>query len=191
MTIRFRVCGFLAALCLLAAWQFAGADEKSDRDKDNAKPLTDQEFIAQALEMNLGEVNTSQLAIKMASNDDVKKFAKQMVEDHDKLGKKLLDLANSKRVVVPTGIPVQQAQRMQTLTRLTGKDFDRQYMDMMVRDHEQAVKMCERCEKSKDENVSKLCKDTLGELRDHLKEARAIQEKLTGKSDKDKDRDRK
>jgi len=183
MRTTFRTLGLLAALGLLAVgFRFAGADEKKS---DESKPLTEQEFIGKAIDGNLAGINLSQLAKRVSSNDDVKKFADQLIADHEKMDKGVLDLANKKKVAVATGLSPQQREALAKLSRLSGKDFDREYVDIMVKDHEEAVKMFERCEKdTKDEAVKKLCEDALPKLRDHLKEAKSLQDKLGGKDKK-------
>jgi putative membrane protein len=79
---------------------------------------------------------------------------------------------------------------MRRLSGLTPKDFDREWVNLMVKNHEDAVKQFEHCAKSKDEGVRKLAEDALPKVRDHLKEAKSLQDKLSGKSN-DKNNDKK
>jgi putative membrane protein len=187
MRSTFRTLGLLAAVGLLAVgFRFAGADDKKNDDKksDDTKPLTEPEFIGKTIDANLTEINLANLAKKLSTNDDVKKYADHLIADHEKLDKMALDLANKKKVAVATGLSPQQREAWAKLSALSGKDFDRQYADMMVKDHEEAVKMFERCEKdTKDDAVKKLCEDALPKLRDHLKEAKSLQDKI-GKPEK-------
>jgi putative membrane protein len=187
MRTTFRTLGLLAVVGLLFGVGFARANDKKDSDKkDNEKPLTEQEFLGKAVDANLTEINLAQLAKKLSTNDDVKKFADHLIADHEKMDKRVLDLANQKKVAVASGLNPKEREEWTKLSRLSGKDFDRQFADMMVKDHEEAVKMFEHCEKNtKDETVKKLCEDALPKLRDHLKEAKSLQDKVSGKSEKD------
>jgi putative membrane protein len=180
MKIGFRTLGSLAATCLfVAGFRLVAADE---RKGDDAKPLTDQEFIARVIDANLTEVNLSNLAGKSASDEEVKKFAQHLIDDHKMMNQKALELANAKKVAVASGLNPKQREAMATLSRLSGKDFDRKFVDTMVMDHEEVMKMFERCQKdTKDEAVKKLCEEALPTVRDHLKEARSLQEKLGSK----------
>jgi putative membrane protein len=176
MRTTFRTLGLLVALGLLAVGlRFAVADDP----KETTKPLTEQEFIGRAIDANVTEINLANLAKKLSSNDDVKKFADHILAEHEKMNKQVMDLANQKKVAVATGLNPKEREAWTKLSRLSGKDFDREYADMMVKDHEDALKMFERCEKdTKDEAIKKVCEDALPKLRDHLKEAKSLQDKL-------------
>src|SRR5579871_2623479 len=65
------------------------------------RPLTDAEFTILAGSSGLLEVQSSQLAQQRATSDDVKKFAKQMVDDHTKLNQQMAQLLAQKNMGVP------------------------------------------------------------------------------------------
>jgi putative membrane protein len=62
-----------------------------------------------------------------------------------------------------------------------GKSFDRAYMEQMIEDHKAAVELFETAadDENLDINLRGYAKATLPTLRDHLKQAQAIQSKLT------------
>jgi putative membrane protein len=61
-----------------------------------------------------------------------------------------------------------------------GKDFDRNYMELMVEDHETAVELFESAADNEtlDVDLRSYAKRMLPTLRDHLKQAQAIESKL-------------
>jgi len=62
-----------------------------------------------------------------------------MVKDHTVALSQLQQLAQQKNITVPEGIP-DDAQQLQTkLQSVTGKQFDKDYMDAMVQDHQKDV----------------------------------------------------
>ena len=65
-----------------------------------------------------------------------------------------------------------------TLRGLTGNAFDRRYMQMMVRDHEQAVALFTSAAQSDDVQVRAYATQTLPVLQAHLTRARNISSKV-------------
>jgi len=67
------------------------------------------------------------------------------------------------------------------LSKLSGADFDRQYMEMMVKDHVKDVKEFEEAStKAKDADVKAWAAKTLPTLREHLQLARDVNSKVAG-----------
>ena len=67
------------------------------------------------------------------------------------------------------------------LAKLSGADFDREYMDMMVKDHVKDVKEFEDAStKAKDADVKAWAAKTLPTLREHLQMARDVNSKVSG-----------
>ena len=68
------------------------------------------------------------------------------------------------------------------LSKLSGADFDREYMDMMVKDHTKDVKEFEDAStKAKDADIKAWAAKTLPTLREHLQMARDVNSKVSGK----------
>jgi len=85
------------------------------------------------------------------------------------------------RVEANTGETLKDQENTNKLMGLSGDAFDREYMDMMVKDHEKDVKEFERAStKAKDPDVRAFAAKTLPTLRDHLQQARDIQGRLKG-----------
>jgi putative membrane protein len=76
------------------------------------------------------------------------------------------------------------------LSRLSGADFDREYMRMMVKDHAKKVEMFEReATKGKDPDVKAWAAKTLPTVREHLQMARDLNAKTDASSGKDSTKD--
>jgi len=61
----------------------------------------------------------------------------------------------------------------------TGADFDKAYVDAIVKDHEEDVKAFQReADKGKDEQIKAFATETLPVLQGHLEKIKAIQSKL-------------
>jgi len=63
---------------------------------------TDERMMKQLAESNLAEISTGKLAQEKAQSEEVKSFAKKMVDDHTKSLEELRQLAQSKGVTLPS-----------------------------------------------------------------------------------------
>ncbi|HEX4782437.1 MAG TPA: DUF4142 domain-containing protein [Usitatibacter sp.] len=146
--------------CLGASW-LAGAANV---------PAADKKFMEDAAVDGMTEVEAGKIAQGRASNADVKQFASRMVEDHTKAGDKLKSIASSKGVALPSGPDKKHQADLDKLSK--SQNFDRDYMDAMVKDHKKAVGDFEKQSKSaKDPDVKNFASSTLPTLQEHLKMA--------------------
>jgi len=167
---------FLTACVILSA----RADEAAKTGKAG-KTDSDQHFVTKASGAGLGEVNLGNLAAKKATNPAVKKFAERMVADHTKANAELIRLANKKSLKVASEMTADDQKCWDKLLKMNGADFDREYMTSQVKDHKEAVSLFEKESKDgKDEDLKKWAKTTLPALREHLKMAQDIHDKVKG-----------
>jgi putative membrane protein len=83
------------------------------------------------------------------------------------------------RVDANTGMDLSDQEHMNKLSGLTGDAFDREYINMMVKDHEKDVKEFEKAStKAKDADVRAFAAKTLPTLREHLQQVRDIQSRM-------------
>jgi putative membrane protein len=84
----------------------------------------DKTFMMNAAKGGMMEVEWGKLAAQNAQNADVKKFGNRMVTDHSKANSELMALAKEEGVSLPAA-------------KSAGKwKSDKDYMDMMVKDHQ-------------------------------------------------------
>jgi putative membrane protein len=102
---------------------------KSKVDDDGAA-FMDAAAIGGMMEVDLGN-----LALEKATNAQVKKFAAQMVTDHTNANTELKALAAKLEHLLPSAYPADIQAHMDAMKKLSGKEFDTHYMDMMVNDH--------------------------------------------------------
>src|SRR5438270_12237616 len=98
----------------------------------NHPPLTpaEQEFIRKAAGGGLGEVKLGQLAEQKATNPEVKRFARRMIEDHAKANGMLKAALSLPGVTAPSTIAAEAQQAYDRLSRLSGREFDRAYVEV-------------------------------------------------------------
>ncbi|MDB6066169.1 MAG: outer membrane protein [Pedosphaera sp.] len=142
---------------------------------------SDYKFVVDAAQGGMAEVSLAQLAEQKAANPDVKQFAARMVQDHSKADQQLTQLASQKGATLPTAIPSSEQREMDRLRNLSGTDFDKAYMDHMVRDHKSDVKEFQRASKrAKDPDVKSFAASTLPTLEDHLRMAENLDTTVKG-----------
>jgi putative membrane protein len=141
------------------------------RDTDANRPATDAPAVGTAGEAPNRDINTldrdwfedramagmtevklGELASQKAQNADVKAFGRMMVQDHTKAGDALKEIGAKHNVMAPTTLDDDHREKLDRLSKLSGAEFDREYINTMVDDHEATLKAVEdRVDKSGDD----------------------------------------
>ena len=88
----------------------------------------DERMMKQFAQSHLSEIALGKLAQEKAQSNEVKSFAKKMLDDQTKAHEELKQLAQSKGVVLPVEADRQQQSVEKKLAALSAEKFDRQYM---------------------------------------------------------------
>jgi putative membrane protein len=174
----------LVAALLCAAGTVSAQESASSAQSpsDAQMSASVKEFVDKAGTSGLAEVEMGQLGVQKAKNSQVKAFAKQIVADHTKANQELVTATKGKGVQVPSSrTDMHKAMMEKFQQQEAGKSFDRAYMEQMIEDHKAAVELFETAadDENLDMNLRGYAKATLPTLRDHLKQAQAIESKLT------------
>ena len=144
--------------------------------KDSAK------FSTEAAQGGLAEVEMGRLAAQKAGNPSVREFGQRMVADHSKANAELKALAARKGLQLPSDMNSDQKSEMAKLEKLSGAEFDREYMSAMLKDHEEDVKAFEtQSKEGNDADVKAFAAKTLPTLQEHLQMARDAAQKVGAK----------
>ena len=132
--------------------------------------------IAQA---NIVEVDAGKLALEKSQNDEVKKFAQMMVDDHGKALNDVQALATSKSVSLPTEPDTKHKTAMAKLKAAKGSTFDTQYMKRAgLADHEATDRLLKMTSlHAKDADLKALAGKMLPVVEGHLQHARETSKK--------------
>jgi putative membrane protein len=140
----------------------------------------DQQFVDEAAQGGMAEVKLGQLASQKASSATVKQFGQQMVSDHTQANNQLKQLAARKGIALATDIGKENQETMNQLTKLSGAEFDRQYIQHMTDDHTKDVASFQReAQQGQDPDLKAWAAQTLPTLQRHLQQVRSVQENLT------------
>jgi len=108
----------------------------------------DAKFATQAAVGGMAEVELGKLALQKSSNAQVKEFATMMVNDHGKANTELMEIAAAKNITLPSTVDDDHKKKMDDLSKKSGSDFDKAYVDAMVDGHKSTLKLME--DESKD-----------------------------------------
>jgi len=172
--------GLLLALST-AAW--AGTTTPHATGANQNTTLTTRQFIEHAAIGGMAEVKLGQLAQQKAASDEVKNFGKRMVDDHSKANDELKRLASKKHVTLPKDVGAKHKSVYERLSKLSGQEFDREFMDTMAKDHQEVVAEFEKAAKSSDPDVQAFASRTLPTLHAHLDSAQQIVSSVNGRGE--------
>lgn len=178
------LCVILAAVTVvlpgMAQQTRAGAD-KTDTVPKKTLDESEKKFLKDASIGNMAEVELGKLAQQKAKADQVKQFGQMMVHDHSSAEDQLKSLAASQQVSLPTQLDAKHKNAKASISKLTGQEFDRAYMTLMVQEHTEDVKKFERqASTAHNQSVKQFATTTVPTLKDHLKEAKDLSKKIQG-----------
>ena len=129
----------------------------------------DRRFIEKAARSGMAEVEMGKLAQDKAASNQVKAFARKMAEDQSRANDELKQLAAAKGVALPTDIAAKDRREINKLSKLSGAEFDREYMKSMVSDHQKDLsEFKSESKSSRDNDVKSFAAKTLPTLQQHL-----------------------
>ena len=166
--MRSLVCLFaVGALVALPAF----AQIKSDQKIDNA----DAAAMKQLAQANLNEIEGGKAAASKAQSPDVKRFAQKMVDDHTQMLNDLKALARQKSVSLPESVSLKDMAQMKLMERSSGAEFDKKYMEEMVKDHQNDLKeVQDLAAKAKDADFRAAVQKASSKIAEHLQLAQRI-----------------
>ena len=136
----------------------------------------DSAFAMKAAQGGMAEVKLGQLATEKGSSQTVKDFGQKMVDDHGKANNELKQLASQKSWTLPTDISAKDQATYDRLSKLSGAQFDKEYMADMVKDHKADVAEFQReADRGTDPDLKAWAAKTLPTLQQHLSMAQSGQ----------------
>ncbi len=121
---------------------------------------SDKNWVSDQLADGTAEIELAKMAKDHAASAQVKQFADMMVQDHTIAGEELKHIAMT--YAIPTDVKIDDKHQnlMAKLSKLQGADFDKEYINAMVDDHQDAVQ----------------------DLRSRVDEQRSLSDRVTGKN---------
>jgi len=128
----------------------SGADSSSTKTDTTTKTTTattttvDSSSVKFANKAGMGgmaEIQLSKLAQQKSTNKKIKDFADMMVTDHTKAADTLSAIAKAKNITLPASLDADHQKKYDDLSKMSGADFDKGYVKIMVSDHQDAVNL--------------------------------------------------
>lgn len=135
------IVGVLLATATLAAAPLHGKAQSgapaSPGPLERAQPGHESRaFVNEMAIAGMAEVQLGKLAAARGSHAEVKAFGQQMVTDHSKANEELKQAASPLGVTPPTELDQKHKDLAAKLSKLSGAEFDREYMSAMVQGHQ-------------------------------------------------------
>jgi putative membrane protein len=135
---------------------------------------------------NQAEIHMGQMGVQSAQSPEVKQYAQTIADDHQKNDQQLQQLAQQNGIELE-GKAFQKKQEdsqdhMKKLEGKTGAEFDKQYVEIMAKDHKKDVKEVEKAAKeARKQNKTELAsflEQTKTGLQGHLQEAQRLEKSV-------------
>ncbi|MEX2271115.1 MAG: DUF4142 domain-containing protein [Vicinamibacterales bacterium] len=140
----------------------------------------DRSWVQQQLADGDAEVRLGRLAQERGASADVRAFGAMMVEKHTIAGTELKRIAMRHNVEPKPDARDDHDDLFERLSKLSGPEFDRAYLDAMVDEHEDAADALENKANKNDEHadVKDWASKTLPEVKQHLERAKDLLQRL-------------
>jgi putative membrane protein len=136
--------------------------------KETGTMPKDRQFVMKAASTDMAEIKLAKLAMEKGTSPDVKQFAQRMIADHTKTSNELKTIAKKQNISLPTDVTPEQKMTYDRLSRLTGPEFDRAYMEVMAKDHGEAVtEFTKQATEGSDPELKQFASKTLPTLKEH------------------------
>jgi putative membrane protein len=186
--------GLLSVVCLIltfvAAFGLAACNrengvEAAPEDRTTSLSQSERDFMMEAAQADLAEIDMAQVALQNSGTGDVKDFANMIKIDHTSALEDLTELMKDTNVPQPKSIPVELQQDISRMRSLTGGEFDREFVNMIVSEHQKAIEMFrDQQSTAQNQDVKKYVEDTLPRLEMHLEKAQRLQTKVFSTPDR-------
>ena len=141
--------------------------------------ITPNGFMTGAAYSGMAEVEAGKMAVSKTKNAEVKQFAQQMIAEHTRANNELKQLAAKKSAALPTDLDAAHKAMAENMSKLSGDEFDREYMNGQVADHEKTVALFQgQADGGTDADAKAFAAKTLPALKMHLEMARKLNGKM-------------
>jgi putative membrane protein len=124
----------------------------------------------------MAEVALGKMAAAKGASKDVKDFGNMMVMDHSKANDELKTIAKGKNITLPAGLDAEHRAKSDSLSKLSGKDFDKAYVDAMIDGHKKTLSLMQtEASNGKDAELKAFAGKTAPVVQLHLEKILKIQ----------------
>ncbi|RCH56066.1 hypothetical protein DJ568_04780 [Mucilaginibacter hurinus] len=156
-----------------------GCEERRGRNYNTKQADSDlSAFVNEAAENSLTIAEASNLAKSHSANPDIKKFADTLFNHHTSLNEGLQNIASDTQVSYTDTISLNNQREVAVLSETDAKAFDTTYVNMMLKYHEQAVKLFTKAVNSKQPAIQSFAQKNVNAITAHLNTVRNMHASL-------------
>ena len=148
-------------------------------------PPNDAQIAQIVLTADTVDVDYGKLAVKKTSNAEVKAFAETMIRDHTAVNEKAAALAKKLNLTpaesaTSKSLKADGDKMLATLTKMSGAEFDKAYVDNEVSYHESVIGAIEKTliPNAKNADLKGLLESGMPIFKSHLEHAKHLQQSL-------------
>ena len=131
--------GIGLSACTRSGDKVEAAREPGDVNSSNTLTADDKEFIEYASEMHAGEIKLAELAKQKSSRDDIKDYADAVIDSHTDALERLSKDTGQNLTLKNTNASFDTQRHADYLSPLSGPEFDREFIALMIADHKDAA----------------------------------------------------
>jgi putative membrane protein len=160
------------------AWAFAAAITLTvsiahSQTNNSQTKKADQQFMNEAIQGDLSEVNIGKLAQQKGESQGVKQFGQMLEQDHGQHLRQAKNTAQQLGLTAPTQPNAKQKEMYNNLSKLSGDQFDKQFAQDMVNDHKEDITAYQKEVKSEGP-LADFALQTVPTLQKHLQTAQSL-----------------
>jgi len=167
--------------------------------------MTDDKVLRHLHHANMEEIKAGQMAQSKASSSGVKDYARTLVQDHQQADKQVLAMADKMHVDMKKNMEMgdmdhskmdhskmdhsqmsgmdqdkmkQHQAKMDEMQKLSGKEFDRAFLSMMVDGHDHVIQMVNTAQSNAKGDLKAMLDHMLPTLERHKQMAQDLMQKL-------------
>ncbi len=123
---------------------------------------SERQDLRSGAEASLAQIEYSRLAQQRAQSNDVKQFANQIVDRRTRMLTDLRDFASRHNVTLPSQVSSKDRREVDRLSKLSGADFDREYLKAIEDHQNQRIAAWQRIsQQTKNEDLKQFATNTV------------------------------
>ena len=142
---------------------------------------TDESFVKEAARGSQMEVELGRMAQQKSTNQEVRQLAAMLAQEHQAAYQQLQTIATKHNIQLPKqeSGEAQKDPNMQKLSDLQGQQFDRQFVQTVIDEHQKDIQEFQnQARTSQNADVKQFATATLPKLQQHLQMAQRVQASL-------------
>jgi putative membrane protein len=149
--------------------------KRSDEKANIIVEKVDADFIAEAMQCSLAGIELGKLARQKGNNKRIKRFGMIMISGYAKISNKVKGLASARNISLPTTLAPGRLNEISILSKKSGNEFDKAYINNMIADYKKEIPVFEAAEKNcADPEVKSFAVKTLPLLHAHADAMNAL-----------------